>query len=207
MAINSFKEIQIAYAKTYNNATELIDDSLILLEKNRYARAYLLAHIAIEEFARTIMLASGIMKFKIRALDGKKLISRQKSHQEKIKVAYSFINKLKNYRSPLSITDRLELMNILSELEVINKEQVQKLDDLKNASLYVDQYNNQSKMPSEIFTKEKAEEMVTTALLFKEYIEFNKWHEEENLIDCIKKLENEKIELLKNKFAPNSKKY
>lgn len=207
MAINSFKEIQIAYTKTYNNASELIDDSLILLEKNRYARSYLLAHIAIEEFARTIMLVSGIMKFKIRALDVKKLISRQKNHQEKIKVAYSFINRLKNYSSPLSITDRLELMGMLSVSDIIKEEQVQKLDDLKNASLYVDQYNNQSKMPSEIFTKEKAEEMVTTALLFKEFIEFTKWHEEENLIDTIKELENEQIEALKNIFAPNSKKY
>ncbi|MFD9363034.1 AbiV family abortive infection protein [Priestia megaterium] len=165
MSLNSFKELQITYSKAFYNASELLDEAQLLLDNKKYARGYFLSHIAIEELARCIMLASAIIKFKIRALDVKKLIKRQTSHQSKIEVAYSFVEKLKNYTRPLSEENRLEIMMAFanSNIEnIIDEGEIQKFDDLKNASLYVDQYQNVTKVPSEVISTEQATELVSS---------------------------------------------
>lgn len=195
MSLNNFREIQTAYSKTFYNACELLEESQLLLDNNKNARAYLLAHIAIEELARCVMLASAGIKLKIKALDVKKLNKRQTSHQSKIQLAYSFVEKLKKYKSPLSENDRMEIM--MNVNEIISQEEIKKLDKLKNASFYVDQYNNQTKMPSEVISSAHANEIITSAKLLRELIEANNWHEGENLINTVRALDNEPINMLK----------
>lgn len=209
LSLNNFEEIQIAYSKTFYNACELLEESQLLLNNNRNARAYLLAHIAIEELARCIMLSSAIMKFKIRALDVKKLIKRQTNHQSKIELAYSFVKKLEKYKSPLSVEDKMETMHDFFKINsetIISENEIKKLNNLKNASFYVDQYQNVTKSPSEIISTEKAKELVSSAMLLKEFIEFTTWHENENLINIAKKTDNELLLIIKNIIWGDEKK-
>lgn len=115
----------------------MLNESELLLDNNRTARAYLLAHISIEEFASCIMLASAILKFKVRALDLTKLLKRLTNHKSKIEVAFSYVEKLKQYKSPLSSEDRAEIISRVDE--IISKEDIKKLNDLKNESFYTHQ--------------------------------------------------------------------
>lgn len=176
MSINSFKEIQIAYTKTFNNASELIEESSILLNHGRYARSYLLAHIGIGELGRCIMLSSAIMKSRIRALDVKKLNRRQTSHVEKIELAYSFVKKMRGYESPLTLKNRLEIITDFFPIRIdsiISDEEIQKLNDFKNASFYVDQYQNITKAPKEIISEQEASGLLRSAMLLKEFFKYN----------------------------------
>lgn len=204
MSINNFSELQIAYTKTFNNASDLLEESNILLKQDRYARAYLLSHIGIEELARCIMLTSAVTKFRIKALDAKKLNRRQTNHKQKIQLAYSFIEKLKGYTRPLSKLDRIEIITSffsVNSTNIISDETIQKLDNLKNASFYVDQYQNVTKTPKEIISNKAASDLLNSALLLKDFIEYSKWHEEENLIALIKGLDNENLLFIKSFFS------
>lgn len=201
MSINNFSELQIAYTKTFNNASDLLEESSILLKQDRYAKAYLLSHIGIEELARCIMLASAVTKFRIKALDAKKLNRRPK---QKIQLAYSFIEKLKGYTRPLSKLDRIEIITSffsVNSTNIIFDETIQKLDNLKNASFYVDQYQNVTKTPKEVISDKAASDLLSSALLLKEFFEYSKWHEEENLIALIKGLDNENLLFIKSFFS------
>jgi len=197
LSLNSFKTIQIAYSKTFNNACELLIDANLLLENERYARAYLLSHIAIEELARCIMLSSAIMKTKIKSLDVKKLMKRQRNHHSKIELAYSLLEILKNYSSPLSREDRVSIATTELPKYIIGDNEVQKLDDLKNSSLYTDQYGNVTKEPNEVITFKEAESLLNSAMLLKEYIKLNNWHEGENLINLAKRLDDQALTKIK----------
>ena len=113
------------------------------------------------------------------------------------------MEKLKGYTSPLSVEDRLEILTSLlpvSANNIVSDETIQKLDDLKNASFYVDQYQNVTKSPKEIITEQSASEILHSATLLKEFIEFNRWHEEENLIELIKGMDNEGLIFIKSLF-------
>src|SRR5260221_11444530 len=46
------EQLLIAQIKTVENAAELIEEAVILLDRSRYARAYTLAHLALEELAK-----------------------------------------------------------------------------------------------------------------------------------------------------------
>lgn len=209
MSLNSFKEIQINYTKAFYNASELLEEARLLLDNKKYARSYFLCHIAIEELARCMMLTSAIMKFKIRALDAKKLLKRQTEHTDKIQLAYSVIKKLKDYNSPLSEEDRIEIVTsfITSNAKnIIDEKEINQFNGFKNASLYVDQYQNVTKAPSEVISIEKATDLVSSGFLLKEYIELNKWHEGENLIELAKKMNNDDLMLIKNMYFPSVRK-
>ncbi|AIF68135.1 hypothetical protein GZ22_16855 [Terribacillus saccharophilus] len=209
MNMNSFNAIQIAYTKTYHNACDLIEESKLLLDNERYARAHLLAHIAIEEMARCVMLSSAIMKFKIRSLNVKKLRNRETNHKDKIQLAYSMVEHMKGYTSPLSEQDRLEILAksavALIGQHIITDQEIDKLNDLKNSSFYTDHYGNETKKPSEVITKELATEMFNSAAVFRDYISFNNWHEGNGLIDLVRNMDNESLTSVKNIYFEGHK--
>lgn len=212
LSLNSFKEIQIAYKKTFYNGCELLEESQLLYDNNKYARAYLLAHIAIEEWARCIMLASAIMKFKIRALDVKRLLNRQTNHKSKIALAYSFVEMLKKHGNPLIKENPNEAVNemmasVFNAEFILSDDEINKLNDHKNSSFYVDHYDNVTKSPSEVISEKKVSELIASAMLLKELIDLSGWHEDEVLIDLAKKMEPETMFLIKEIFSPNANKY
>ena len=98
-------------------------------------------------------------------------------------------------------------MEILGRVEeVISEDEIQKFDDLKNASFYTDQYENQTKMPSEVITSQKTNGIISSAKLLKELIEANNWHRGENLINTVKSIDNDQINLVKTFYYGDQRK-
>ncbi|MCY8074906.1 AbiV family abortive infection protein [Bacillus haynesii] len=96
------KEIEEIFFKIYENACELIEDAEILYNKERYARAYLCAHIAFEELGKLPMLYTAAIKvYNGIKVDWKNLNKRIRDHKRKISNSYgsiiSFNNILKRY--------------------------------------------------------------------------------------------------------------
>ncbi|WP_045515791.1 AbiV family abortive infection protein [Neobacillus niacini] len=60
MSFNQLKveDIEKIFSKIYENACELLEESEILYNNGKHARAYLCAHIAFEEFGKLPMLNS-----------------------------------------------------------------------------------------------------------------------------------------------------
>ncbi|WP_053075675.1 AbiV family abortive infection protein [Lysinibacillus sp. LK3] len=81
----SVETLQIIYNKIYKNASELIEDGIILLEKDKYSRSYLCFQIALEELAKLPMINSIAFKvFNKEKVDWKTLNKRLRDHHKKI---------------------------------------------------------------------------------------------------------------------------
>jgi len=92
MSFNQLKveDIKKIYTKIYENACELIDEAELLLEHQKYARAYLCAHISIEEFGKLPMLYTvAINVHNGDKVDWKALSKRLRDHKEKTSSSYS----------------------------------------------------------------------------------------------------------------------
>jgi AbiV family abortive infection protein len=140
--------------KTLRNAQELCDESEILFKNGKFARSYSLSHLAREEFSKCFILYRPIVEL-IRGnqIDWKKTRTRYRSHKEKL------------------IADRATTLHLFgNELEKngIKKKElfsgIEKSNEWKNTSLYVDWSNDKFIMPADSFSKEKAERNLEIAI-------------------------------------------
>ena len=134
--------LKLGIAKNLRNSQELIDEAEILFNNEKFARTYLLSHIAIEESSKCAILLK-VVAFKVwnEEIDIKNVRKRYSNHKEKIK--------------------NFELLNLIIEKgtydESIFNQVIEDTNNCKNDSLYVSWSNeNNFTLPSEIFTKEKA---------------------------------------------------
>jgi AbiV family abortive infection protein len=87
----SFEELMIARAKILQNAKDLIIDSEILLDNQRYSRAYTLLHLASEELAKlTTMHSICIDVLSGETINWNKVDKKLRDHKDKIKRAFEF---------------------------------------------------------------------------------------------------------------------
>ena len=144
LGINNLKE---GIIKNINNSQELIDEAEILFKNEKYARAYLLSHFAIEESSKCGMLLK-VIAFKVwnEKIDIKIVRKRFLNHKDKIR----------NYK----------LLEIFNENKIIDLEkEIGKLNNFKNQSVYVNWTNeNEFIMPNEIFDKKMTAEMMEKSL-------------------------------------------
>ena len=92
MSFNQLKvgEIEKIYTKIYENACELIDEAELLLEHKKYARAYLSAHISVEEFGKLPMLHTVALNVHNGVkVDWKALNKRLRDHKQKTSLSYA----------------------------------------------------------------------------------------------------------------------
>lgn len=92
MNFNQLKveDIEKIYTKIYENACELIDEAEILLEHQKYARAYLSSHISIEEFGKLPMLSTVALNVHNGVkIDWKALNKRFRDHKKKTSSSYA----------------------------------------------------------------------------------------------------------------------
>ncbi len=142
--------LKLGIIKNLKNSQELIDEAEILLKNGKFARAYLLSHMAIEESSKCAMLLK-IIAFIVweEEIDIKDVRKRYSNHKEKIK--------------------NFELLNIFIDKNNIDNlclnKKIEILNSSKNDSLYVS-WSNENKfiLPSEIFEKKDAEEKLNSAL-------------------------------------------
>lgn len=142
--------LKIGIIKNLRNSQELIDEAEILFNNEKYARTYLLSHIAIEESSKCAMLLK-LIAFNIweEEIDIKNVRKRYSSHKEKIK----------NFELLKTLTDKkdYDLVDLDKEINILNTS--------KNDSLYVSWSNeNEFVLPSEVYDKKNAEEKLNVAL-------------------------------------------
>lgn len=171
MSLNSIKNIQTAYKKIYENAVSLLEESKILYQNQKFARSFFLAHTSIEEFGRLVMLASAAMQIKAGVLNIKELNRRLRSHKVKIRLSYSYIEILKQYKNPLSNEDKINiLLTAMFQLLKMDNNYIERINKQRNGALYADNYNNTFKAPSEIINESKSKELINYAEMLKEII-------------------------------------
>ena len=135
----SFEKLEEAYIMNYENAKELLEESRLLFENNRYARAYALAQIAHEELAKLpIIYHEATRSYFKEPHDWKKFHKRLRNHESKNKQNYVFYQTMLNIKGNKSL--KLEYEEINNNISFINH--------LKNISLYSDIKNNKFTKPS-----------------------------------------------------------
>ncbi|WP_176586106.1 AbiV family abortive infection protein [Priestia megaterium] len=139
MTALSFGKLEEAYIFVYENAKELLEESRLLFENKRYARAYALAQIAHEELAKLpIIYQEATRSFFKEGHDWKTFHKRLRSHESKNKQNYVFYQTMLNIKGNESMN--LEYNKIQDNLAFVNQ--------LKNISLYADIKNNKFTKPT-----------------------------------------------------------
>ncbi|PGC53827.1 AbiV family abortive infection protein [Bacillus pseudomycoides] len=91
------KDIEKIFLNIYENACELVDDAELLYNHQKYARAYLCAHIAFEEFGKLPMLYTVALNvYNGIKTDWKQLNKRIRDHKRKISQSYGTVMFLDN---------------------------------------------------------------------------------------------------------------
>jgi len=140
--------------KVLDNARELVEEAELLLGKERYARAYALAHLACEEMAKIPMLVRAVTGALMGLeFDWAKLERRLRSHRDKV-TGILFID----YVVDPNMEDDADIERLredLKRLPLYNK--------LKNWSLYTDLSEGVFHKPSEVISEHLAAGLVKLA--------------------------------------------
>ena len=147
----SIAQILSACSKIMENAQELIEEAELLLQNNRYARAFTLAHLASEELMKfTMLLPVAFELARNRNVDWKTIGKHLTNHI--VKTRGSILIDFLRAPAPDGVYQAGELSQQMSAAEDIN--------DLKNYSLYTSQIGAEFFKPSERFDRQSAEACV-----------------------------------------------
>ncbi|MCL7747340.1 AbiV family abortive infection protein [Halalkalibacter alkaliphilus] len=94
MSFNQLKveEIEKIFSKIHGNASELLEEAELLYDYQKYARSYLCAHIAFEEFGKLPMLNTAALNvYNGVKTDWKYLNKRIRNHHRKISQSWGTI--------------------------------------------------------------------------------------------------------------------
>lgn len=143
-----------AITKSIENARQLIEEGEILKNKRRYARAYTLFQLATEEVGKA-MMTYGFLLFDDFENVGiqHKFLKNFKDHKIKIKKSVSIDFMIAKAIGSESIK-KVILSNAETQMTLINK-----INDLKNNSLYTSLIVHKFLLPSEIITETMANDL------------------------------------------------
>jgi len=137
--------------KLFKNGEELLEESELLASNGKYARAYFLSHLAIEEFSKISILFELLIEKKL------------KNDIEFAEFNFSFKDHISKLR--ISIDSEIAFMRMMKDelgykwidnlIESIEKEysQIETKNELKKESLYVSIKNNEFQSPTDVFDK------------------------------------------------------
>jgi len=130
------------------NAEELIKEANLLLKNKYYARAYTLFHLSIEEVGKSSILMEACIFGTCSTLSqSNNLLKEIRDHKLKTKRSLRIDYMLASLVKQNSLK-KILMNNMYSQGLAINK-----INDLKNYSLYVSYLNNTFKKPKDIITK------------------------------------------------------
>ncbi|MEL6402008.1 MAG: AbiV family abortive infection protein [Cyanobacteria bacterium J06626_4] len=160
MSVNKLNEEEIkeSVEKLISNADNLTEESAILFQAAKYARAFTLSHLAREELSKVVMLM---------ALDGKLKSNLQIDWN-------SFWKRFRNHKAKITNSEIWLLSMSGLNSSVVSIEMVDSyakaLNDLKNNSLYVS-HNEQGVLdPAEVINEDKARISILSARLLFELL-------------------------------------
>ncbi|RKS01459.1 AbiV family abortive infection protein [Flavobacterium sp. 102] len=171
------KELFRAIEKCLLNAQELYDEAVILEEHKRYARAYTLFQICIEEVGKTSLIHKFLFDNNVETSTINKFLKDFRDHKVKIKSSISYDKIFSVLIEKIEI-DEKDLKASLDK-EILNQyENVSRNNDYKNFSLYTSFYKDDFRIPSELFFSEHVDSIkfVSTMRLnmAKNFYEVNK---------------------------------
>ena len=150
--MHSETELRKLSEKAFQNACELLDESLLLFKGKYFPRAYLLAHLASEELAKLPIIYGTRVRMKGKEeIDWRHFKKRLTGHQAKLRsiALFDYMN------------DEFDLIGN-TDVERYNNQLgfIKKYDLLKNMGLYSGYHENTVFKPSEQFDSELAESMI-----------------------------------------------
>jgi AbiV family abortive infection protein len=156
------KEIEKGFAKVITNAKSLIEEAKMLLIAKKYARAYALAQLAIEEVGKSTFLCRAILDYYMGInIDAKYFDNLGfRKHQEKTRHSLK-AELFAIWMFEKSHGQKTDLRNGLIE----DFEKVEDYNNLKNNSLYVGITDDSFVSPLEIISDEMANYLVGKAEL------------------------------------------
>ncbi len=194
------EDLVIGIKKSLANANDLINDAKILKEQARYPRAYTLFQLAIEEIGKTWLTFL--------------MIIFNKYHDE-IAVR-KFLNDFKSHKTKTALSLNTDMivayMNILSDdnfnrtlvkRAFVQSDNLKKLDDLKNYSLYTSIEDGKFITPAEIIRKDLVDEIEFTAemrLQVSEAIIKECLSRVDNVVDILAHTDWEKVKMRSENF-------
>lgn len=150
MSILDAEQLENAYIVVYQNAIDLLEEAKILYNNQRYARAYFLAQISFEEIGKLPIILHETTRATFKEEhDWKKFYRRLRSHNAKNEMNVIF-------------NAFLEKPNLDWDFKEI-KDEVKRLNILKNASLYSDLDGSKFVKPSSVVSKDSAYSRIQVA--------------------------------------------
>lgn len=173
------KELLIAVSKSISNSEDLISDADLLLDNNRWARAYTLFQLAIEEAGKAMDIYGSLLLGTFKDSEGQKMLTGNfKSHIKKAGRARSItiLWALQLFKNNDKSKGERILKSVLQEMGAANE-----INDYKNYSLYTSFIDNTYKNPREIIT--------------------------EKMVSVLRSLAKDRVALVKQFFTIPSKQY
>ncbi len=150
------ENVKAGMEKSIKNAEDIFEEGMLLKENGRISRAFYLFHMANEECAKASNLGYIFSRSAYedisRIINSKELNSFLTSHDHK----NSMVAQLEDF----SEAERKALKNpnydglIEAYIKTTQKPYIKKINQLKNASIYVGIFNGKFKAPNEIITEE-----------------------------------------------------
>lgn len=141
--LNLLRQLAI---KSLENAEELLNESKLLYENDKFERAFFLTIIGVEEIGKHIICASGFVNSLKDQFDFKRFSKRFKNHLEKHYV--------------INLFEELRFFDEENFKELKFKSDTFSLDKLKMNSLYTDYWMDYAFKPSEITYQQVANESI-----------------------------------------------
>ena len=154
--MNFVEKIYFAIRKSHNNSIELFNDGVILETNNRLPRSFTMYHFSFEEIGRCYILIQIFFDFKlgkIKFSDLKPKILNNRGfskHQIKLQISIQEFKKMASYY--LEKEGKNDLIKTIDQL--YNQYDVEKMDSLKNNSLYLCFEKNQFLSPNDVIDQE-----------------------------------------------------
>lgn len=144
----TLSQLADACSKTIKNANELLIESEILFESNCYARALYLLRISNEELGKFYFLTNTILHvLQKTTTDWKTFWTIFRKHEEKTTISELVVSRL-----------------IKDDIYIVPNDDVQYFvsiwEHMKLSSLYVDIFEDQFRLPSDIVTSELIREVI-----------------------------------------------
>lgn len=147
-------EIIDGITKTLDNANSLYEEAEILENNKRLERAYLLFQISIEEIGKACALFDILLTEEHKNLSAlAKFLKAYKDHKFKTKRAISI-----DTITARLIDDREERLKFIKSIG-IQYDNISKINDMKNYSLYVSYFREGFQLPNLFITPDKVDQI------------------------------------------------
>src|ERR1051326_3804526 len=143
------EQLREAGIKSFQNASELVEEATLLFDHGRFSRSIYLCCIAGEELGKCFISLSAVMNRRVGKFDEKRYKQRFRTHREKTGILHFFEDVFVS-SSDLPIEASDAGANTL-------------IETMKLASLYTDFYGVDARTPSELITKQLTSEVLRLA--------------------------------------------